>query len=206
MDALLMAGMIVQNILIAFSFSMFLWRRSILSDIAEQTFISTSMAMVLVGAVGQIRANGITPLLNGKVLLLVPIALGILIYSQFFRKYAFFQRWSMAVVLGVGFGIVIMTSVETTILRNLSESVLQVTQVPVATAANNILMIIALFCTVSYFIFTRPRTGALARVQRFGRYFMMVYFGAVFGSTVMSRLGNYIAIIQTFLNNLGMAT
>jgi hypothetical protein len=203
-DLLTVLGPIVQNVLIVCALSMFLLKRSILSDIAEQTFVSTSIAMFLTAAIDQIRANGLTPLFQGKMIILMPLFLGVLIYTQFWRKYAFLQRWSMALVIGVGLGIVIRTAVETTIMRNFVASILPVTEGNLGNLANNSLMIVAVICTVSYFLFTRPRTGALGRVQHLGRYFMMIFFGASFGSFVMDRLSSYLVVLQAFLRNFGI--
>jgi hypothetical protein len=185
---------------------MFLWKKNILSDIAEQTFISTAIAMSLTAAAGQIRANGITPLLQGKILMLAPIVLGLVVYAQFFKKYAFLQRWSVALVVGTGMGVVIVTSVETSILKNLTSTILPVVNVEPGVMLNDLLMIIATFCTVSYFLFTRPRVGTLGRVQHLGRYLMMIYFGASFGSFVMTRLSMFISVINIFLKNLGIVS
>jgi len=204
MDYLNAITPMVQNLLIAFSFSMFLWKKNVLSDIAEQTFIATSLAMSLTAAAAQIRAMGLTPLTQGKFLIVVPILVGMLMYGQFFKKYMFALRWSMALVIGVGLGTVIVTSVETTILRNLMGSIMPLTIARPYDLINTLIMIAATFCTISYFIFTRPRIGILGRFQHLGRYFMMVFFGASFGAFVMTRLSMYISTINTFLKNFGI--
>ena len=204
MDYLAVISPIVQTVLIAFSFSMFLWKKNVLSDIAEETFISTSLAMSLTAASAQIRAMGVTPLSQGKFLIIVPVLVGILMYGQFFKKYMFALRWSVALVVGVGMGTVIVTSIETTILRNLMASIVPLPIANPLNLINTLIMIVAVFCTISYFIFTRPRIGTLGRFQRLGRYFMMVFFGASFGSFVMTRLSMFISTISTFLHNLGI--
>jgi len=202
MDILATLAPIVTNLLIVCAFSMFLWKKSILSDIAEQTFIATSIALSLTAAVGQIRAAGITPLMQGNFIVLLPIALGLFIYAQFIRKYAFLQKWSVAFVVGVGLAIVVVTSVQTSILQNLIAAIAPVGGVSLTTALNDLLMIIATFTTTIYFLFTRRRVGILGKTQRLGRYLMMVYFGGSFGAFVFTRLALFIGTLNQFIINL----
>ena len=197
-------GGIVANAFIIMAFSMFLYKKNILSDIAQETFISTALAMYFVSSVKQIQASGITPLLNGEVLLIVPLILGALTFAHFNKEYSFLQRWSLAVVIGVGFGIIIRTSIESTIMNNFVGSILPVIGVGPLELFNNVLMMVAVFSTLSYFIFTRKREGSLGKVQKLGRYFMMVYFGAAFGQFVMARLSVFLGVLSTLLRNFGI--
>lgn len=194
----------VANAFIAMAFSMFLWKKNIFSDIAQETFIATALAMYFVAAVKQIQASGITPLMNGKVILIIPLIFGLLIFTQFKKEYSFMMRWSLAIVIGVGFGIIIRTSIESTVMANFVGSILPLTGLNALDLFNNILMMVAVFSTLSYFIFTRPRVGVTGQVQKVGRYFMMVYFGAGFGQFVMARLSVFLGVLSTFLRNFGI--
>jgi hypothetical protein len=197
-------GPLVYNILVISGFSMFLWKKNILSDLFEQTFLATSIALYFTAAFYQIQAQGITPLMNGQLVILIPIVFGILVYSQFSKKYEFFQRWSLALVIGVGLGIVIYTTIATTILSNFVISIMPIIGKTALDTFNNILMMVSVFTTLSYFIFTRPRTSALGASQKIGRYVMMLFFGASFGSFIMTRLSLLIGILAQFLTNFGI--
>ena len=56
-------------------------------------------------------------------------------------------------------------------------------------AANNLLFIVILISVMTYFFFSFEQKGkAIKGVSKFGRYTLMVAFGAIFGNTIMARM------------------
>jgi hypothetical protein len=56
-------------------------------------------------------------------------------------------------------------------------------------AINNILFVVTLIFVLSYFLFSvNPESRYMRTSTVWGRWLMMVGFGAIFGSTVMARL------------------
>lgn len=60
---------------------------------------------------------------------------------------------------------------------------------PFSAAVNNVLFILILAAVMTYFFFSFEQKGkAVQVVSKFGRYTLMVAFGALFGSTIMARM------------------
>jgi hypothetical protein len=65
----------------------------------------------------------------------------------------------------------------------------------------NILLVIGLLGTLTYFFFSMKHTGALGGLARVGIVFLMVGFGASFGYTVMSRISLLIGRVSFLLHD-----
>ena len=57
---------------------------------------------------GNIRDTAFHPLVKqGKWLLVIPIALGLLLYARFSEKYGYLARWRVALTVGIGTGVLL---------------------------------------------------------------------------------------------------
>jgi len=60
---------------------------------------------------------------------------------------------------------------------------------PYSAALNNILFVLILASVMTYFFFSFEQKGKfIPTVSKFGRYTLMIAFGALFGSTIMARM------------------
>jgi hypothetical protein len=70
---------------------------------------------------------------------------------------------------------------------------------------HNWLFVAVLLTVMSYFFFSLPHEKgvgkALARTSLWGRWFLMIAFGAMFGNTVMARLSLFIGRVQFLIND-----
>ena len=69
----------------------------------------------------------------------------------------------------------------------------------------NILIILGVFCALTYFYFSKEHTGAFGASAKFGIWTLMVGFGAGFGLTVMGRvslLAERVVFIRDYLSEL----
>jgi hypothetical protein len=62
-----------------------------------------------------------------------------------------------------------------------------------------IVVIVGVLTTLSYFYFSREHKGALGTSAKIGTYFLMIFFGATFGYTVMSRMSTFIGRMEFLL-------
>ncbi|MGB4433523.1 MAG: hypothetical protein WBJ05_06045, partial [Bacillota bacterium] len=130
-----------------------------------------------------IRDQGIGPLIDdGDWSLLVPIALGMLLYTRFFKKISWLSRFPLAMLVGIGTGLAIRGTIGSQIVNQIKSTILPLNSI------NNAIIIFGTLGVLIYFFFSREHTGPLKHVSTFGRCIMMVSFGAAFGSTVMGRM------------------
>jgi len=132
---------------------------------------------------------------NQKFLQLIPIALGLMMYLRFVPKYAWVSRIPMGFWVGVGASYVLTRNPATFI------SQITATFMPLNTV-NNIVFVVGVLFVVVYFYFTVPvNKQPMKGASILGRSFLLVAFGATFGSTVMSRISSLLGRLQFLLQD-----
>jgi len=125
---------------------------------------------------------------QGKVLLLVPFAFGILLFSRFTKKFSWLSRWSMALIIGIYAGIAIIGYGSGDLILQIRANLLPLWTGNWFTSFNNILLVVGVMGGLIYFFFSKEHKGALGAGAKIGVWFLMISFGASFGYTVMSRM------------------
>jgi hypothetical protein len=166
----------------------FLYRDNPIYRFAESLLIGISVGFLLVTAfettimpkalepVGsslkQIIVSGQFAAIGTFLWLLIPVALGLLMFARFIPRYAWTSRIALAcpfmIIDGIG------------------------------GAVNAIVILVGLISTLLYFYFSKSHTGAFGKVARLGTFYLMIFFGATFGYTVMARISLLIGRL-TFL-------
>lgn len=147
-----------------------------------------------------IRDQGVTPLVDkGQWNLLIPMILGVMPYTRCNKKISWVSRFPMALMVGIGTGLAIRGTVGSQIVSQIKSTILPLNSV------NNWIIVLGTFGTLLYFFFSFENKGAMKPVSSFGRYVLMVSFGAAFGSTVMGRMALFIGRLQfLYANWLGI--
>lgn len=139
-------------------------------------------------------------------LYLLPFAFGLLYYFIYSRRHS----WIAKVVIGFSLGASAGLSFQgffAEILPQIFSSFKPLVvfdahrEIDWATSGNHVLFITILLSVMYYFFFTfRRESRTLNRAALTGRFFMMVCFGAFFGSTVMARMALLVERLQFLLN------
>jgi len=134
--------------------------------------------------------------------LIVPLVLGVLLFSRFFPKGDWLSRWSIALILGVYPALRITGFGQGDFVEQIHGSMLPlwVPGNPGATV-NNWLLIGGLLATLIFFFFSKEHKGALGGTAKVGIYFLMVSFGASYGYTVMARISLLIGRVMFLLHD-----
>ena len=73
---------------------------------------------------------------------------------------------------------------------------------PISTAINNLLFLAILGAVMTYFFFSfEQKNVAVKGISKFGRYAMMIAFGAIFGNTIMARMALLIGRIYFLIHS-----
>lgn len=151
-------------------------------------------------------------------LLLVPFALGLLLFSRFVPRIAWLSRWSMAAMIGSYAGLAIIGALQGDLVAQIRANMIpflspgSVAGLEAATGGNelifaflevlrNPLIVIGLLVTLVYFFFSREHKGGLGVASRVGVWFLMISFGASFGYTVMSRVSLLIGRLHFLMSD-----
>jgi hypothetical protein len=200
-DTLNMLGVWVAALLTLALYS-FLYRENPIYRFAEFLYVGLGAGHGIVVTVDNYIRPTIknTLIRDGRWIYLVPIIIGLLIYTRYIKSIAYFSRWTMAFFLGVGSGVVLTRD-----FKPFFTSQITATFRPLwvagrlSTSLNNILLVVGVIATLSYFFFTSRRTGFLDYSARLGRWVMMLAFGAAFGNTVMARVSLFLGRVQFLL-------
>jgi hypothetical protein len=137
---------------------------------------------------------------DGRYLVLLPAALGLLMFARFFPRIGWLTRLPLAFAIGSTAGIMFIQQLHGLVLPQISRTFLSLDSI------SHVLIIVGVLSTLMYFYFSKPHKGPLGWVASTGIGFIMVAFGAHFGYTVMARVSLLIGRIQFLLIDwLGLA-
>jgi len=181
----------------------FLYRDNPVYKMAESLLIGISIGYVLVITwTNSLMALLFNPLFNdGRLWLLVPFALGLLMFGRFHRSTVNFSRIPIAVLIGSGAGVAIPAMLNERTLKQMSATVGPLTTESGFPDISVIVVILGVLCTISYFYFSREHRGVLGKSARVGTWFLMIFFGTTFGYTVMSRMSTFIGRVEFLLSD-----
>ena len=137
--------------------------------------------------------------ISGFLLILLPIILGLFMFARFVPGWAWLSRIALALYIGFGAGASIPANMQSLILKQIEATIRPfLTLNNFNSIFNAVIIVIGFISTLAYFFFSKAHTGNFGRVARLGTYFLMVFFGATFGYTVMARISLLIGRL-TFL-------
>ncbi|MCM2271289.1 MAG: hypothetical protein NDJ18_01855 [candidate division Zixibacteria bacterium] len=181
----------------------FLYRDNPIYKFAEYLLVGVSIGYALVIAWTSTMMDLLfEPLAGGKFSLIVPLTLGLMIFARMVPRFSPLSRIPLAVLIGSGAGAAIPAMLGPRILTQMSDTVGNVVGTGAGPSFSGIVVLIGLLATLSYFYFSRPHQGALGLSAKIGTYFLMVFFGATFGYTVMSRMSVFIGRAEFLLSDL----
>lgn len=197
----------------------FLYRDSPIYRFAEHAFVGVAAGYAIVvqfhtvfmpNLVRPLRDEGLAGLAHGRVhsaalLLIVPAILGFMIFFKFWDNYAWVARWPMAVVIGYYSGAAIIGSAQGDLIPQVQANLIPIVKAgswgrfladpglfTVLDVLYNPILVIGTICCLVYFFFSKEHKGVTGGVATVGIWFLMVSFGASYGSTVMTRVSLFL--------------
>ena len=165
----------------------------------EHIFVGASAGIAVVVGINTFLNSAWSPMIEGKYLLIIPILLGILLYSRYFEDIAWLNRIPLSFLMGTGAGVAMRGAVESQIVGQISATMVKLT------TFDSWIIFLGTIFSLSYFFLTFQRGKFTGVTSQLGRYFMMAAFGAAFGNTVMGRISAAIGRFQfIFLKWLGL--
>ena len=165
----------------------FLYKDNPFYKLAEHIFVGGSVAYLLIQTwYFTVQPMLVRPLIKEGIsqnyMLIIPAALGIMVFTRWLPTVGWISRWPIAFSIGVGTGLGITGNIQGILLPQLKATIVPLNSV------SNVIMVIAVVTTIVYFYFSRERKGGIGFTSRIGMMFIMTFFGASFGYTVMARV------------------
>ncbi|HHX28652.1 MAG: hypothetical protein ACOX5Q_10595 [Bacillota bacterium] len=167
----------------------YLWKENPFFRVGEHLLIATNVSYLAITGYNNIKQSLAPITTEGRYSLIVPVILGVLLFTRWFPKLAWLSRISVAFMMGVAGAVSITGAISANFVKQIAATMIPLNSI------DNIIMVFGTICTVSYFLFIQgksPAGQAWGKATTFlgdvGKWVMMVAFGAAFGATVMGRL------------------
>jgi hypothetical protein len=189
----------------------FLYKDNPFFRFAESLFAGMSLGYYIgIVTVQTLQPNLISPLqesftANYNYLLLIPMALGIMLYFRYIAKVAWVARIALAVYIGYYVGVLMMQKLHGQVIPQTRDTIMPITTGGVD-ALWNIVVIVGVFTVLIYFYFSIEHKGVIGKLSRVGIWFLMISFGASFGYTIMARIsllmGRFSFLVNSWIRPL----
>lgn len=167
----------------------FLYKDNPFFKVAEHLYLGAGMGWLFQTVFFQTWKPRVwEPLMAGEYMVLVPTLLGLSLVTQFFPRISWVSRYGFTFIMGYGAGLVIPLEISTNFLRQIGGSISPfIGATGVWDVVNGAIVAFGFICVLFYFFFSVEHKGVVKKASNVGIYFLMLYFGAAFGNTVMGR-------------------
>ena len=175
----------------------FLYRENPFFRFAEHLLVGLSAGYFTVIAVqGTLAPKVLEPFESGDWWVAIPFVLILLILGRLTEKTRPASRIPLAMVIGAGAGLAVPALLQARILVQMAASMKPLD------SASAVLILLGLVATLIYFFFSREHKGWWGRLAAVGTWYLMIFFGATFGNTVMSRISLLIGRLEFLLGDV----
>jgi hypothetical protein len=175
----------------------FLYKDNPFYRFAEHLLVGVSVGYVLVIA---LNTTVVPKLMNpvfrdGRLDYIIPGILGLFMLLRFHPKSAWLSRISIALIIGAGAGVAIPATIQAKLFAQMQDTMSSMASV------DGVVVFLGIATTMAYFFFSKEHKGWFGATARMGTWFLMIFFGATFGYTVMSRISLLIGRMQFLLGD-----
>ncbi len=138
---------------------------------------------------------------QGRWEMLIPLLLGLALFTRFSSKLSWISRWPMSIIIGTYSGLAVIGFASGDLVLQMEASMIPVISVPDAQAfaaspgiisflqlLSNPIFTVGLVCVLFYFFFSVEHRGSFRPIATVGTTLLMIGFGAGYGYTVMTRI------------------
>jgi hypothetical protein len=162
---------------------------------AEHLLLGLTIGYSLVVTVKSILIpQAVTPIAAGNLVAIIPVVLGSVMFLRVHPKLAGWSQIPLALLIGAGAGASIPAMMQARVLKQASATISG------SGTVDGVMILFGVLVTLMYFVFTKPHSGGWGKAAVAGRYFMMIFFGATFAYTVMSRMALLIGRLEFLLS------
>jgi hypothetical protein len=175
-----------------------LWKDNVFFRFGQAAIMGATVAHYTFMNFQSVHNNAIKPIMAGNLLFIVPLVLGLLMYSRLRSDVSWLAKYPTSVLVGAGTGVMIAGTLRGQIIDQVKQTVLDA-----FTGFNGILIFIGVVTAFSFFIFTKEHTGALGTSVKIGRVFLMISLGANFSGELVwyltQMIGRLMYILKEFI-------
>ena len=130
-------------------------------------------------------------------LYLIPVFVGCLIFCRLVPRVSWLGRWPLAFIVGTTAGLKLILFLNADFVRQIRSTIVPLvvfssdpsgTSIDWKTSVQNLVIVISVLSSLTYFYFSVEHKGWVGRISRIGVWVLMISFGASFALTVMGRI------------------
>jgi len=184
-----------------------LYKENPLYRIAEHLYVGASAAHGIITTWNNTIKPAITSMpTKGTWWEIIPMAVGLLIYFNMYRPYAWIARIPMGFWIGYNAALVLSARQVIPFLNQMTSAIKPLVAMTngafnLTQSINNILFVSIVLGVLIYFFFTVEHKGIFKYAANYGRLAIMIGFGASFGNTVMARISLLIGRLTFLFGN-----
>ncbi len=160
----------------------------------EKFFVGLGAGYYAALGLRNIMQIGITPVMSGKLMPLIPLILGLLVYSRYYKPVAWMTKIPVALVVAIGAALTLRGTIQAQFLDQIVGSMVA------WSSFDNIVIALGTASTVAYFYFRARSRGpfdtAMGWSARLARVIMMIAFGIGYTGILGANIPRTIGQIQ----------
>ena len=177
-----------------------LYRENPSFRLTEHILVGATVGHSIVIAISQIQTlawlkvqRGITVGDIEGLVFIIPIVLGILLYTQFSSRFRHISRVPIALMLAVGLSLTMRGLLFVNVIGQIKGALKPLTSM------ESIICMFGLVCVLLYFVYERRVSKVMGPLPKIGRYFLMLTMGAYFAHSIMGMLSIVIGHLEPML-------
>jgi len=150
-----------------------------------------------------IKKNLVNPLVtdfSSNWYMIIPGALGIMLYFRYIPKLGWISQIALAVYIGYYMGVQFIQKLHGEVLPQMASTILPINSFSLQSLWN-LIIVAGVFSVIVYFYFSAEHKGPFKGISKLGIWFVMVSFGAAFGYTVMARISLLMGRLMFLVND-----
>ena len=143
--------------------------------VGQMAVMGSSIAHFILLNMQNVYNNAVTPLMSGDILMVIPLILGLLMYSRLNQPLSWLARYPSSVLIGIGTGVMVAGTVSGQVLDQIAVTI---TDVLNGGGINSMIIAVGVVTSITFFVFTKEHTGVVGSSAKIGRKFLMISLGA----------------------------
>lgn len=112
------------GVLVTAGFWSYLYKENAFFRLVEFTFVGFAAAHATVMAIQGIQSQLLSPMISkNNYSLIIPLILGLLLYTRYFKEIKFFERFPISLMVGVGTGIAVRAMVKAQLIAQVQKTI-----------------------------------------------------------------------------------
>jgi len=163
---------------------------------SEATLVGVTAGVLAAQGLQNVNRLAWIPLITkADYISIIPILLGILMFTRVSKQIAYISRMPVAIMLGAGVGVAVTRTMATEIIQQ-AGGLFKAMPSSTLDIINQIIFLICTIGVLLFFTYTRAHVGGLGFITRIGRYALMLGLGSIYAGHIYARAAWLLPILQ----------